>query len=482
MKISDNTVIILQGNFDASFDAQEAEESAHLPLRHMTGNSRRDHDSLIILDDDAPYPCTTLARHGGCMGPTNMGNRTQGSGHDQMSSTTSSLLQIIQSLTTILSRLFPSQGGTIGTGDPHTMPGMVNMVDMSGMGGMTNMPGMTAMPPSGASAGAGSVQSSPHSAPQDAINVRHFGAKGDGITDDQVALQQAFDEAKKTGKAVHIPPGTYNHSGVLTANGIDLAGAGHGSILRATNPDQSAIRLTGEGGSISNLKTEVVAPNRSSMPNAAAILVQNANGARVTNVITQGAGSNGIRLDRATRSTISSNLVIGSNADGIALMNGSCGNLVERNVVYQAGDDAFSDNSYLGDEIQNSDNVFRKNLALDNAYGRGYALMGSMNATVEDSFSVNTPGHGVAAGTDFHSATMNGRGHVIINNFFIGARDVPIFAKGMRLENNRTSGAAAKIASVLGWDPDELPDRYSYNPSYRPGTGPGSNNRDGVRT
>lgn len=317
------------------------------------------------------------------------------------------------------------------------------------------------------------------SRPPNSIDVRELGAKGDGVTDDQAALQSAFNQAKASGQTVWMPPGTYNHSGVLTADGIHVAGAGEQSVLRATNADQSALRLTGSNGSLSNLTTEVSASQRSSMPDAAGILVQNASNAAVTGCATRGAASNGIRLDNSSHCSIKDNTVMGSNADGIALMNGSCFNLVEGNVVHQAGDDAYSDDSYLGDARQDEGNVFRNDLAYGNHYGRGFALMGSRNATIENCVSFDTPGHGIAAGTDANSGTMTGSGHVIRNNLVLGARDTPFDIDGMQASGNSTSGAPPVLED---WTGKRLVDRSMINAAYRPGTGPGSNNSGGMRT
>ena len=47
----------------------------------------------------------------------------------------------------------------------------------------------------------------------------------------------------------------------------------------------------------------------------------------------------------------------------------------------------------------------------------------------------------------------------------------------MNVSNNPTSGSMPNLAGVLGWDPGPyIVSRYSFNPSYVPGTGPGSSN------
>jgi hypothetical protein len=67
------------------------------------------------------------------------------------------------------------------------------------------------------------------------VNVRDFGAKGDGVTDDTAAFQAAFNSRART---VYVPPGTYCISG---GPGwpvhIGLQGAGRGKT-RIMLPDR----------------------------------------------------------------------------------------------------------------------------------------------------------------------------------------------------------------------------------------------------
>jgi hypothetical protein len=85
-----------------------------------------------------------------------------------------------------------------------------------------------------------------------AFNVRAFGAKGDGITDDTAAIQETVDAAAAAGGGeVFVPPGVYRlTSWVILRSHIRLFGAGAGkSILfnDKSNPviDKRACLLVG---------------------------------------------------------------------------------------------------------------------------------------------------------------------------------------------------------------------------------------------
>ena len=327
-------------------------------------------------------------------------------------------------------------------------------------------------------------------AQSNSINVLNYGAVGDGATDNQTALQNAFNAAQAQGKPVSIPAGVFNHSGVLSAYGITVQGSGFSTILRATNPNQSAIELQGNAPAISNLKTEVVAPNRSNQPQAAAIWILSATGASVKNVVLQGAASNGVRLDRSTHATISNSLVLGTNADGIAATNGASYNTITNNVVYQPADDAYSDDSYPG-EPQDVGNVFTGNVAYHVPYGRGFAAVGSTGGVFNGNTINGTTWVGIYAQSDPYTQVTSNytlQNNVVLNANTTVASNYTAFngnpvggwiinGNGMVVSNNQTTGNMPNLSGVLGWDPTPyMVDRYSFNPTYVPGTGPGSGN------
>lgn len=67
------------------------------------------------------------------------------------------------------------------------------------------------------------------------FNVKHYGAKADGVTDDTAAIQKTLDEAKESGGTVYLPPGKYLVKGSLNIHaGVSLEGCG--KAPRYNNP------------------------------------------------------------------------------------------------------------------------------------------------------------------------------------------------------------------------------------------------------
>src|SRR5688500_7421158 len=68
------------------------------------------------------------------------------------------------------------------------------------------------------------------------LNVKDFGAIGNGSTDDTAAIQAAIDALPAAGGLIVIPAGTYVvSSSLVLKEGVQLEGSGPGTILRAAS-------------------------------------------------------------------------------------------------------------------------------------------------------------------------------------------------------------------------------------------------------
>lgn len=127
------------------------------------------------------------------------------------------------------------------------------------------------------------------------VNVKQFGATGNGITDDSNAIQSAIN----SGKIVYIPKGHYlvSETLIIPANPTDVVGKKRTSIIGAYNDTLIEFRGTGNAiennGSLylENIRIESLRQNTNGIFNSGTL--------RMYNCQSNGNGANGLMFDES---------------------------------------------------------------------------------------------------------------------------------------------------------------------------------------
>ena len=132
------------------------------------------------------------------------------------------------------------------------------------------------------------------------LNVKYFGAIGDGISDDRLAINMAYAALPASGGILYFPPGVYVVTSQLDwsdAKNVILAGAGTGSSFIRTNaptalgraPFWGMVKLSATGAGFKTLRDLTI--GRAAYPSAA---IANDNG------IVLGPVQNVVNIERVT--------------------------------------------------------------------------------------------------------------------------------------------------------------------------------------
>lgn len=269
-------------------------------------------------------------------------------------------------------------------------------------------------------AGTGAVARTVQSKLRDAINVKDFGATGDGATNDQTALQNALTYASSVGRDVYIPAGQYRHSGVLTISGITVSGDGVATKLIATdstpsNP-QHAILLTGSSPKLQNVEIySTWIGGRQTNTNAHGVTWINATDFEISGCVVHNTAAAGILGQFGRNFSIHNNRVYSTLADGIHATNDSTGFSIYANSVSSTGDDAIAVVSYNlprpaeyggGNWPQSGVGEIWGN-RISGGSARGVSVIGSRDVLVFGNFAEDTAAAGFAVSSETAFTSYN---------------------------------------------------------------------------
>ena len=133
------------------------------------------------------------------------------------------------------------------------------------------------------------------------FDVRAYGAKGDGATDDTTAIQNAIDAAEIDGGVVFFPAGTFRTTAalVIDSDNVWLRGVAPGASIIDNQGTGNAITVLNDGVIVKNIKfSDLTVQGNSS--SAVGIYLAGVHGAELHDVDIQGHGTWGVWLNRVS--------------------------------------------------------------------------------------------------------------------------------------------------------------------------------------
>lgn len=239
------------------------------------------------------------------------------------------------------------------------------------------------------------ISTDPHSGE---VNVLDHGAVGDGTTDDTNAIRAAID-VLESGMSLMFPSGyTFKHTSYLEIANLDrIQVTGGGTLAHVGDTDgTSALMFDGcYDVTVSDLTLTSTSTTRRESSESHKILFNDCSAVHVKDISIDGSQASGIMLQSVTNFVIENCTVENTNADSFHITHGSKYGLVRNCVSNLSGDDGFAIVSYDSHPTM-CEHIDFNNLTVTNQFwGRGLAIIGGSDITVEECSVTESAGAGV---------------------------------------------------------------------------------------
>ena len=164
-------------------------------------------------------------------------------------------------------------------------------------------------------------------------------------------------------------------------------------MLYATNWQQAAIFMSGDGVSVSKVKlTGTAAPGRQAAWENTKITIIDATNFVIDGVTIDGAPAASIQTGPNTsRGRITNNTIRNSLSDSIHMTDGASYITVENNTIENSGDDGIAVVSYGENPVAVNNITARNNIVRNNKGGRGMTVVGGRTVLYENNYIEGNP-------------------------------------------------------------------------------------------
>lgn len=218
-----------------------------------------------------------------------------------------------------------------------------------------------------------------------AIDIRTTGARCDGSFNNSDAIASAIASAKAKRVAVYVPAGVCAYGDVIRLDGVKLVGAGDASVLYALDPLRESIYMFGDGAEVSSLKLSgrKITTRHAEWP-ATRISLFGASNFVIDKVTIDGSAAGGIQTARSTHNgRITNNVIKNTLSDSIHMTDKASYITLENNRIENAGDDGIAVVSYRSDGGRVNHITARRNVIVNNKWGRNMSVVGGSNVLYE---------------------------------------------------------------------------------------------------